>query len=135
MTTPNDIIAMSEPELKKRTVSNNKSELFQAILLMRKKTGDSNFGDIPEIIERKLKEVIEPILSKLMHVTEELSQLRSSNSKLEQELHQCKAQNSDPLIDVTAEIEQSSTQRQHQYIWTRTWNKQNFGGEKQKWRW
>lgn len=113
MASPNDIITMSESELMKRKASINKAELLQAILLMRKKSDDLNFSDIPEIIERKLKEGIEPILSKLVHVTEELSQLRNGYSKLEQELQQCKAQNNDLLMDITAEVERRIRRREN----------------------
>ena len=111
MASPSEIIAMSESELMKRKGSINKAELLQAILHMRKKSDESNFVDIPEIIERKLKEGIQPILSKLAFVTAELSQLKNNYSKLEQELHQCKAQNNDLQTKITAEVEQRFQRR------------------------
>ena len=111
MATSIDIIAMSESDLMKRKSSINKGELLQTILLMRKKSNDSISGDLSVVIERKLKEGLEPILSKLVHVSEELSQLRSSYSKLEQELCKCKAQNNDLMMNISAEVEQRTRRR------------------------
>lgn len=111
-----DILAMSEEELRSRKNSINKQDLIKALCAAKDRMISPNVEGLSELIADRVKEAIEPVLERLLKVSDELKQLREYCRCLEEDLQIHKQEKQELLHTVSTEVEQRAQRRNNVII-------------------
>ena len=104
MSNIDSIIEMREEDLHSRKGSIAKQDLIEAVCaLKRRGSQDIALDAISDIIDKSLRERLDPILENLKEVTQQLSKLKSNVESLEYDVRACRQKQENLFSDVANE--------------------------------